>query len=517
MKPFLRELKYDLPAGIVVFLVAVPLCLGIALASEAPLISGIIAGIAGGIVVGIVSGSPLGVSGPAAGLTVIVAGAIASLGNSWETFLTAVVVAGVIQVILGLLRLGTIANYFPGSVITGMLTGIGLLIIFKQIPHAFGYDADYEGDESFFQKDHENTFSELLNMWSGVTPGAIIIFVVSVAIILLWEQPFIRKNKILQYLPGPLVAIITGIVLHYLYLQNLLPFYLNEEQLVIIPESSSLSDFVARISTPDFSQLNNADVYKVAIIIAVVASLETLLCVEATDKLDPQKRKTPPNRELMAQGAGNIVSGLLGGLPVTQVIVRSSANITFGGRTKMSTILHGLFILICVINIPHILNMIPYATLAAILIMVGFKLARPVVFANMYKAGVEQFLPFIVTLGVMLFSDLLIGISAGIVTALLFLLYHKLRGEKPTIETSADNEQYLIRLSGTITFLHKAKIKRILSAAESKRQVVIQGNGTGKIHPDITEIIADFRKQAASRAEIKISGIQFNNDKKNKH
>ena len=351
MKNMFSQLRHDLPASVVVFFVAVPLCLGIALGSGAPLFSGIIAGIVGGIVVGMASGSPLGVSGPAAGLAVIVLGSIAALGGSWETFLLAVVLMGIIQLIAGFLKLGFVAYYFPSSVIKGMLTGIGLLIILKQLPHAFGYDKDYEGDFSFAQLDGENTFSELGKMIDFINPGAVFISVICLAILLLWDLVLTKKHKIFGMLNGPLVAVITGIVLHYFFIQGILPFSLKPEQVVSLPVPSSLGDFFSQFTFPDFSQLTNPKVYSIAFVLAIVASLETLLCVEATDKLDPDKRVTPTNRELKAQGLGNIVSGLIGGLPLTQVIVRSSANITFGAKTKMSAILHGVYLFICAITI----------------------------------------------------------------------------------------------------------------------------------------------------------------------
>ncbi len=391
-----KELKSDLPASIVVFFVAVPLCLGIALASGAPLFSGIIAGIVGGIVVGIASGSPLGVSGPAAGLAVIVLTAIATLG-SWEAFLMAVVIAGFLQLIMGFAKAGFIAYFFPSSVIKGMLTGIGLLIILKQIPHAIGYDRDAEGDDSFFQLNGENTFSAISNGLEAITPGALLISVISLAILILWDQVLIKKHKIFQLIQGPIVVVALGIAMNYMYQQGILDFSLKEDQVVQLLEAKSLSEFLTQFTLPDFSQITNLEVWKIAVVMAIVASLETLLCVEATDKLDPYRRVTPTNRELKAQGLGNIVSGLIGGLPVTQVIVRSSANIAFGGKTKMSAILHGVFILISAITIAGIMNMIPLASLAAILLLVGYKLAKPSLFKKMYNMGWEQFVPFVAT------------------------------------------------------------------------------------------------------------------------
>jgi len=323
-----KELKSDLPASIVVFFVAVPLCLGIALASGAPLFSGIIAGIVGGIIVGIMSGSPLGVSGPAAGLAVIVLTSIAALG-SWPAFLLSVVIAGIIQLAMGFAKAGFIAYFFPTSVIKGMLTGIGLLIILKQIPHALGYDKDAEGDDAFLQGDGENTFSAISKAFDLVTPGAVLIAVISIAILILWDTVLTKKHKIFQLIQGPIVVVVLGIVMNYMFQNGILNFTLASDQVVQLPVAQNLAEFFTQFTMPDFTQLSNPEVYKIAVVLAIVASLETLLCVEATDKLDPDKRVTPTNRELKAQGLGNIVSGLIGGLPITQVIVRSSANISF--------------------------------------------------------------------------------------------------------------------------------------------------------------------------------------------
>ena len=349
-----KSFKNDLPASIVVFFVAVPLCLGIALASGAPLFAGIIAGIVGGIVCGFASGSPLGVSGPAAGLAVIVLTSIAALNGSWTAFLTAVVLAGVFQLILGFAKAGFIAYFFPSSVIKGMLTGIGLLIILKQIPHALGWDKDAFGDDEFFQADGQNTFSEIFKAVDFITPGAVLIGVISLAILIFWDKVLSKKSKIFNIINGPLVVVVVGIVMFTLYKNGLLNFSLNAKQVVAVPVPDSISAFFGQFTLPDFSALANLEVWKIAIVIAIVASLETLLSVEATDKLDPDKRITPTNRELKAQGLGNIVSGLIGGLPVTQVIVRSTANISFGGKTKLSAILHGVFLLIIALTIDSV-------------------------------------------------------------------------------------------------------------------------------------------------------------------
>ena len=415
MREIFKELKNDLPASIVVFFVAVPLCLGIALASGAPLFAGIIAGIIGGIVVGIASGSPLGVSGPAAGLAVIVLTSIGTLGGSWEAFLMAVVLAGIIQLILGYAKAGFIAYFFPSSVIKGMLTGIGLLIMLKQIPHALGWDKDTFGDTAFLQADGQNTFTEIFKAFEFVTTGALIIAAVSLAILILWDTVLTKKHKIFQLLQGPIVVVLFGILMNYFYQNGILDFTLATDQVVRIPVPQSFSEFLGQFTLPDFTAITNLEVWKIAFVIAIVASLETLLCVEATDKLDPDKRITPTNRELKAQGLGNVLSGLIGGLPITQVIVRSSANINFGGKTKMSAILHGVFLLLSALTIASVLNMIPLASLAAILLMVGYKLAKPSLFKQMYKLGWEQFIPFTVTVVAILTTDLLVGTITKIV------------------------------------------------------------------------------------------------------
>ena len=420
MKNIFNHYKQDLPASLVVFFVALPLCLGIALASGAPLFSGIIAGIVGGIVVGAASGSPLGVSGPAAGLAVVVLGYLAALGGSWETFLLAVVLTGVIQIIAGFCKLGSIARYFPESVIKGMLSGIGLIIILKQIPHAVGYNSEFKNDFGFENLDSANTFSELSHMTNHITLNAIIIAVISMLILILWDEVLAKKHKIFKAIPSPLVAVISGIIL-----ANFLQ--LHETQIVKIPVTSGIGEFIGQFTTPDFSQISNPQIYAMAFVMAIIASIETLLCVEASDKLDPQKRITPTNRELKAQGLGNIISGLIGGLPITQVVARSSANVNFGAKSKLSTISHGFLLLISAITIPGLLNMIPLATLACVLLTVGYKLSKPAIFKEVYNMGREHFIPFIATIVGMLYFDLLKGVGIGMGFATFFILknnYH---------------------------------------------------------------------------------------------
>ena len=511
-KGFLKNLKYDLPASIVVFLVAVPLCLGIALASGAPLFSGIIAGIVGGIVVGALSGSPLGVSGPAAGLAVIVLGAIIELG-AFETFLLAVVLAGVIQLIFGFLQAGVIGYYFPSSVIKGMLAGIGVIIVLKQIPHAFGYDKSPEGSLKFGDGEGHNTFSELYYMMEAISPGAAIITAVCLAILILWERPFMKKIRLFQIVQGPLVAVTAGVLLNLLF-ASMPSMSLRGDQIVQIPVAESISGFFQQFTFPDFGQLANPQIYVVAITLAVVASLETLLCLEATDKLDPFKRISPANRELKAQGIGNIVSGLIGGLPVTQVIVRSSTNIQSGGRTKSAAIMHGIILLGAAMAVPHILNLIPLASLAAILFLVGYKLAKPALFKSMYRQGWEQFVPFVVTIVGIVLTDLLVGIGIGLAVAIVYILYKNYK--KPyTVEPHPGGNENAIRiqLAEDVTFLNKAGIMRTFDQIPNDTRVVIDASRTVDIHQDVIEIIEDF-KQSAEFRNIDIQLIDHQYDRK---
>jgi MFS superfamily sulfate permease-like transporter len=508
---FLANLKTDLPAGIVVFLVAVPLCLGIALASGAPPMSGIIAGMVGGIVVTAFSKSPLGVSGPAAGLAAIVLTAIPSLGG-FEIFLLAVFIAGIIQFRMGVLKAGIIGYYFPSSVIKGMLAGIGIIIFLKQIPHAFGYDADPEGDVFFNQSDDQNTFSELVNMFDFITPSALIIAGVSLVILILWEQKFIKKMAITQWVQGPLVVVVIGIVLNQVFL-GYDGLALAQEHLVSLPVTNNYLDL---FRLPDFSHWNNPEVYTVAFTLAVVASLETLLCVEATDKLDPHKRVTPTNLELRAQGIGNMVSGLIGGLPVTQVIVRSSANIQSGGKTRLSAFIHGLLILICVVSIPNILNMIPLASLAAILLMVGYKLAKPSLFKSMYALGALEFIPFLVTVVGIVFTDLLTGIALGMAVAFFNILYKNF--ERPYFfdaDLYSDDNVIHLRLSENVSFLNKGSISKSLALIPDGKTVEIDASHTKNIHPDVLEIVSDFELSSKERdIELVLIGFEeFKNEK----
>lgn len=495
---FFSNLKSDLPASIVVFLVALPLCLGIALASGAPLFSGIIAGVVGGTIVALMSGSPLGVSGPAAGLAIIVLNAIDDLGG-FEIFLVAVVLSGVIQILLGIIRAGIIGYYFPNSVIKGMLAGIGIIIFIKQIPHAFGYDKDPEGDWEFFQTDGHTSISDLGYMWDFITPTAITIALISLTILILWERPFVKQNAVLKLIPGPLLAVFAGIGINLLA-PGIGLDTVKAEHLVTIPVPDSVESFAGQFSFPDFSVIMRSDVWIVALTMAIVASLETLLCVEATDKLDPLKRITPTNRELIAQGTGNIASGLIGGLPITQVIVRSSANVQSGGKTKASAFFHGILLLVSIIAIPNILNMIPLASLAAVLLVVGYKLAKPSIFVAQWKAGMGQFLAFFITVVGIVFGDLLIGISLGLVVGVFQILHNNFKTPFQFENQEIDSgETITITLAENVSFLNKAGILHSLMEIPDGASVIIDGTKTKSIHPDVVEILEDFSENAKNR------------------
>lgn len=492
----------DVPASIVVFFVALPLCLGIALASGAPLFSGLVAGVVGGIVVGVLSGSPLGVSGPAAGLAVIVLNAIGELG-SFEAFLLAVVIAGVLQILLGIARAGVLGYFFPSAVIKGMLAGIGIIIILKQLPHAVGYDADFEGDLAFKQTDGETTLSALFSMWQFVNGSAIFIAVSTLFILITWDRWLKPRHRVFQVFPGALAAVTGGVLFQVLASRYAPGVALSPEHLVTVPVAGSWSEFTQLFVRPDWSQLGNTAIYVTAATLAVVASLETLLCVEATDKLDPHKRVTPTNRELLAQGTANVMSGLLGGLPVTQVIVRSSANIQAGAYGSLSTILHGVLLMVCVITLPHVLNMIPLAVLAGVLFVVGYKLAHPTLFKTLYAQGFSQFVPFIVTVVGVVFTDLLTGIGAGMAVAILLLLRRSyLNSHFLHMETrDTPDRQHVVRISlaEEVTFLNRGAILRELNAIPAHTRVIIDTSGSVSIDHDVKEIINDFCAVAAER------------------
>ncbi len=499
MKHVFKNLKSDFPSAVVVFFVAIPLCLGIALASGAPLFAGLIAGIVGGIVVGTLSGSSLGVSGPAAGLTAIVLAAITTLGG-YENLLVAVVLGGVIQLLFGLLRAGIIGYYFPSAVIKGMLTGIGLIIILKEIPHFFGYDADAGGDFAFFQQDGENTFSELGNIVGNISTGATLIAVIAMTILILWDAVLSKKAKIFTLIQGPLVAVAAGII-YYLVTQDSERLGIKTEHLVSVPVPNDFDSFIGQFTFPNFAIIINPAVWITAFTIALVASLETLLCVEASDKLDPHKRTTPTNRELFAQGAGNIVSGMIGGLPVTQVIVRTSANVQSGGQTKMSAIMHGFLLLISVIIVPNILNLIPLSVLAAILFLVGYKLAKPAVFKKMYQMGWKQFVPFIVTVVGIVFGDLLIGISLGLAIGIFVILVKSYQNSHFLhIEKSENgNKSVKMTLAEEVTFINKGAILKELNKLEEDSTLEIDTRRTSYLDNDIIEILDDFKVKAYDR------------------
>lgn len=494
-----KYIKNDLPASIVVFFVALPLCLGIALASGAPLFSGLIAGIIGGIVVGFLSGSQIGVSGPAAGLAAIVLVAISALG-SYENFLTAVVLGGVIQVIFGILKAGVIGNYFPSSVIKGMLTGIGVLIILKQIPHFFGYDAVPEGDFSFSQGDEANTFGGILNSFSNISTGATLIGLISLTILIVWDNILAKKAKVFKLIQGPLVAVVVGIIL-FNFFGSEGALGIATKNLVSVPVPDSIDSFLGQFSFPNFEAISNPDVWITAFTIALVASLETLLCVEATDKLDPEKRITPTNRELLAQGTGNVLSGLVGGLPITQVIVRSSANIQSGGKTKMSAIVHGFFLLISVVTIPKLLNMIPLSVLAAILLIVGYKLAKPKLFKEMYRLGWKQSIPFAATVLGIVFTDLLTGICLGLVIGIgIILIKSYQNSHQLQVDDAAEvNKKITITLAEEVTFFNKNAIFKELNSLTENSYVELDVRKTRFLDHDIVELLDNFSDQAKSK------------------
>ena len=499
MKNQFAHLKSDIPASIVVFFVAIPLCLGIALASGAPLFSGLIAGIIGGIIVGALSGSKIGVSGPAAGLAAIVLSAIATLG-SFENFLLAVVLGGVIQIIFGILKAGVIGYYFPSSVIKGMLTGIGIIIILKQIPHFFGYDSDPEGDFSFLQVDGSNTFSGIFDALSNISIGSTIIGIIAMAILILWNSVLSKKGKIFKLVQGPLVAVVSGIV-YYVLTSSSDTYGISAEHLVSVPVPDNLDSFFGQFSFPNFGAITNPQIWVIAFTIALVASLETLLCVEATDKLDPHKNVTPTNRELFAQGAGNIVSGMIGGLPITQVIVRSSANIQSGGRTKMSAIIHGFLLLISVVLIPTLLNKIPLSVLAAVLFIVGYKLAKPALFKKMWDLGWKQFLPFIVTIVGIVFIDLLYGIALGLAVGIAVILIKSYQNSHflHKDEGSAESGKMKMTLAEEVTFFNKGSILTELNNLPENSYLELDVRKTRYLDNDIIEILEDFAFKAKER------------------
>ncbi|MDI1255082.1 MAG: SulP family inorganic anion transporter [Flavobacterium sp.] len=496
------NLKSDFASGLVVFLVALPLCLGIALASGAPPLSGIISGIIGGIVVGYLSKSHLSVSGPAAGLTAIVLTAITELG-AFDIFLTAVFIAGIIQLLLGFIKAGSISNYFPNNVIEGMLAGIGVIIILKQIPHAVGYDGDFEGDEAFVQSDGLNSFSGLFKIFEHVELGSIIVTLISLAILIAWDKiPFLKKLKLV---PAALIAVIIGILINEIFMLTSSGLAISTEHLVSLPIPKTVEDFKNIIITPDFSGFANQKVWIIGATIAVVASIETLLCIEASDRMDAQKRYTDTNAELKAQGLGNILSSLLGGLPMTSVVVRTSANNAAGAKSKMSTIIHGMLLLISVVSIPFVLNKIPLATLAAILLLVGYKLAKPSTVKHFWEKGKYQFVPFIATFVAVVFTDLLKGVALGIIISIIFVLKGNLkRAYNFRKEQYEDGDVIHIDLAQEVSFLNKAAIKSTLSEIPENSRVIINAHDTVYIAHDVLDLLREFKATRAKEENIKV-------------
>ncbi len=497
----ISKIKSDLPASIVAFLVALPLCLGVALASGAPLLSGIISGIIGGIVVGFLSQSHTSLSGPAAGLAAVVLSAITQLG-SFETFLLAVVIAGFFQLLAGIAKGGFIANYIPSNVIKGLLAAIGIILILKQIPHAVGFDRDTEDDFSFFQKDGENTFSELLSIFNYFTWGAIVISLFSVLVMIYWDKTPLKK---LKFFPASLFVVILGVVLNNIF-QNFFPsMAIGAEHLVNIPKFDGVASMV---TLPNFSSIGNYQVWLVAFTIAAIASIETLLNLEALVNIDPHKRQASPNRELVAQGIGNIFAGLIGGIPITSVIVRSSVNINAGAKTKLSAILHGFFLLISVLLLGNILSLIPLASLASILLITGYKLTKVTLFKDMYNKGLSQFIPFIATIIAIVFTDLLIGVLIGIAVSIFYLL--KSNYKNPFVlekETLLINETIRVELPNQVSFLNKASIKDTLWSVPNNSKVIIDATYSDFIDNDILEIIADFKNIVSKERGIKLNII----------
>lgn len=500
---FSKNLGFDIKAGIIVFLVALPLCLGIAIACNVPLISGLLSGIIGGLVVTSISNSRYSVSGPAAGLTAIVIASVASLG-SFEVFVAAVFVAGLIQIVFGIFKIGSLSNYIPFSVIKGMLAGIGIILIIKQLPHLVGYDKDPEGDFEFVQIDGHNTLSDLYYMFTSISPGCLFIGLLSIAIIKFSQSKWYLSKYYLSFLPGPLVAVVIGVVLNLAF-ANSETWRVSSEHLVNMPLLNSVDDLRSNLFLPDFSMLDKTKFWMVALTVALVASLETLLSVEATDKLDPQKGITNGNKELIAQGSANLLCGLVGALPVTAVIVRSSANINAGAKSKFAIYMHSILLLLSVVFFPQILNLIPNACLAAILILTGFKLSSPVIFKDLYSKSMRQFAPFVVTIFIMLFTDLLIGVLAGIVVSVFFIIKDNINASfKVSKEVFNDRTHYLIKLPQHLTFFNKGYLTKLFSEINEGSIVFIDGSINNKTDDDVKEVIVDFYNNASQK------GIQIN-------
>jgi len=493
----LKTLKSDFPASIVVFFVALPLCLGIALASGAPLLSGLITGVIGGIVVGALSGSNLGVSGPAAGLAAIVAAAIIELGN-FEVFLVAVVLAGLIQILFGILRFGIIGYFFPNSVILGMLSGIGIIIILKQIPHLFGYDAEPMGADEFVEASGETTFSAIIHILGNITPGSVIIGVLGLTLILFWDNILAKKSKIFKVIQGPIIAVVVGTIIKLIF-DNNTDLAIKDIHLVSIPVAENFNDLKAFLTFPDFSAIQDVRVWTIAFTLALIASLETLLSVEATDKLDPAKNVTPTNRELFAQGTGNVLSGLIGGLPLTQVIVRSSANIQSNAKSKMSSIIHGFLLLLAVLALPKLLNNIPLSVLAAVLIVVGYKLAKPSLFKKMWDKGWTQFVPFVTTIAVIVAKDLLWGIMAGLIIGIIVIMVKSYQNSLFLHLDKANDKLVKMVFAEEVTFLNKGAIAKQLQSLPNDITLELDVRYSKYIDSDIIDILEDFVVQSENK------------------
>ncbi|WP_010521089.1 SulP family inorganic anion transporter [Aquimarina agarivorans] len=504
-----KYLKNDIPASIVVFFVALPLCLGIALASGAPPFAGMIAGIIGGIVVGTLSGSQIGVSGPAAGLAAIVLTAITSLGG-YENFLVAVVIGGVIQIVFGILKAGVIGYYFPNSVIKGMLVGIGIIIILKEIPYFFGYDKATGGQFSFFKVEFESLFTPIINSIGNPSLGPLFIGVFALLLIIFWDNVLAKKAKIFTLIQGPFAAVVLGVLYTVITMGNE-TWGILSNHLVKVPIPDSFDSFLGQFRFPNFSVITKTEIWVTGFTIALVASLETLLCVEATDKIDPRKRVTPTNRELLAQGAGNILSGLVGGLPITQVIVRSSANIQSGGQTKLSAIIHGFLLLISVITIPNLLNLIPYSVLAAILLIVGYKLAHPSKFKKMFSLGWKQWVPFLITVILIVATDLLLGIGVGLAVGIIIVLVKSYQNSHFLHIKETDTKFHKVKmdLAEELTFFNKGAIMRELEALPKDTYLEIDAVKTRYLDNDIIEVLEDFIEKAKNRnIQIKLISDQ---------
>lgn len=495
--PSLRDSwRADLPASVVVVLVALPLCLGIALACGAPLPSGIVAGVVGGIVVGLLSNSQLMVSGPAAGLTAIVIAGLATMG-SFRAFLAAVVIGGILQLGLAALRAGIIGYYFPSAVIKGMLAAIGIILILKQLPHAVGFDADYEGDMSFVQPGTgDNTFTALVTMTQNVQWGAVIVAALSLLVLVLWDRPAFKRLKVV---PAPLVVVVLGVGMNLLFGAVWPALEIRETHLVNLPVPETAAGYLAFFQFPDPQAFLSPDAWRLGVTLAIVASLETLLSLEATDKMDPYKRESDTNRELLAQGVGNTISGLIGGLPITGVIVRSAANIDAGAQTRWSAVMHGLLLLVAVVTIPSLLNLIPLSALAGILLYTGYKLAAPKLFKTAWTLGPRQFIPFTVTIVAIVLTDLLIGIGIGLAVGLFFILSEHLR--QPALRKVSPAGAVLTRyaLPDQATFLSKANIERTLEALEPGSRVEIDGRHTTRFDYDVLEQLHEFHQTARLR------------------